>query len=108
MLQHESYSYLRDQRKQKAQVDKLEKAYVGLAKSQGELSLSHRNMKKQEKMQDKFFTRMWKGVKGLWKVLNANKPLLTFRPNEDGDDVATWSDDGGDKDSEAIKTYEED
>ncbi|KAH0706004.1 hypothetical protein KY285_010536 [Solanum tuberosum] len=53
---------------------------------------------------DKFFTRMWRGVKGLWKVLNANKPLLTFRPNEDGDDVATWSDDGGDKDSEAIKT----
>ncbi|KAG5615483.1 hypothetical protein H5410_015307 [Solanum commersonii] len=50
VLQYESYSYLRDQRKQKAQVDKLEKAYIGLAKSQGELSLSHRNIKKREKM----------------------------------------------------------
>ncbi|KAK6789387.1 hypothetical protein RDI58_013186 [Solanum bulbocastanum] len=57
---------------------------------------------------DKFFTRMWKGVKGLWKVLKANESLPTSRPEEDGDDPATWSDDGGYEDSGATDTGGED
>ncbi|KAG5585990.1 hypothetical protein H5410_046424 [Solanum commersonii] len=52
-------------RKKKVQLANLEKAYTCLAKSHGELSISYSKMKKKKKSCDKFFTRMWKGVKGL-------------------------------------------
>ncbi|KAK6782111.1 hypothetical protein RDI58_019907 [Solanum bulbocastanum] len=80
-------------------------AYVDFAKSHGELSISHNKMKKLEKSKDKFFTRMWKWVKGLWKVLKANEPLPTSRPDEDGYELATWRFYVGDEDIEATNTY---
>lgn len=43
-------------------------------------------MKKREKSRDKFFTPMWKGVKGLWKVFKANESFPTSSPEEDGDE----------------------
>ncbi|KAH0644970.1 hypothetical protein KY284_032854 [Solanum tuberosum] len=93
-----------DQRKQKARLANLEKAYADLAKSHGELSISHSKMKKWEKSKEKFFTRMWKGVKGLWKVLKASESLPISRPEEDGHEPAAWSDDDGAEDSEGIDT----
>ncbi|KAH0642234.1 hypothetical protein KY290_033830 [Solanum tuberosum] len=102
--QSEFDAYFKDQRKQKARLANLEKAYADLAKSHGELSISHSKMKKWEKSREKFFTRMWKGVKGLWKVLKANESLPISRPEEDGHEPAAWSDDGGAEDSEGIDT----
>ncbi|KAH0665270.1 hypothetical protein KY290_027542 [Solanum tuberosum] len=92
----------------KVQLANLEKAYAGLAKSHVELSISYNKMKKQEKSINKFFTRMWKGVKGLWKVLKANEPLLTLRLGENGDELDVWNDYGGAEDSEATDTNEDD
>ncbi|KAG5576965.1 hypothetical protein H5410_057099, partial [Solanum commersonii] len=63
----------------------LEKPYARLSKSHGELSISLSRMKKQEKSRDKFFTQMWKCVKGLYKVLKANEELPTSRPHKDED-----------------------
>ncbi|KAG5590229.1 hypothetical protein H5410_040743 [Solanum commersonii] len=83
VLQSEFDAYLIDHRKQKSQLLNLEKAYAGLAKSQGELSISHSKMKKREKSKDKFFIRMWKG---------------------DKDELDASSDDGRDEDSEATDT----
>ncbi|KAG5630914.1 hypothetical protein H5410_002631 [Solanum commersonii] len=94
--------------KKKAQLANFEKVYASLALSHGELSISHGQMKKREKSRDKFFTQMWKRVKDLWKVLKENEPLRTSRPDEDGYESIVWSDDGGDKDSEATKTNGED
>ncbi|KAK6782159.1 hypothetical protein RDI58_019955 [Solanum bulbocastanum] len=96
--------YLRDQRKQKAWLKNLEKIYAGLAKSNSKLSISHSKMKKREKNRYKFFTGMWKGVIGLWKVLKENEPLPTLRPNKDGNDPATRIDDERPEDSEAIES----
>lgn len=45
--------------------------------SHKEFSKSHEMMKIRKKKRDKFFTRMWKGVKGLWKVLKPKDPLLS-------------------------------
>ncbi|KAL3330165.1 hypothetical protein AABB24_034161 [Solanum stoloniferum] len=97
--QSEFDAYFKDQRKQKAQLANLEKAYADLAKSHGELRISHSKMRKREKSREKFFTRMWKGVKGLWKVLKANESLPISRPEEDGHEPTAWSDDGGAEDS---------
>uniref|UniRef100_M1DX14 Uncharacterized protein n=1 Tax=Solanum tuberosum TaxID=4113 RepID=M1DX14_SOLTU len=72
-----------------SQFANLEKAYASLAQSHGELSISHSKIKKREKSRDKFFTRMWKGVKGLWNVLKANKPLPTSRTDEEEDESTT-------------------
>ncbi|KAH0722620.1 hypothetical protein KY290_005270 [Solanum tuberosum] len=88
-LQSEFHAYLKDQRKQKAQLANLDKAYASLTKEHDELSISHSKIKKWEKSRDKFFTRMWKGVKVLWKVLKVNEPLSTSKPKEDRDDPAT-------------------
>ncbi|KAK6773809.1 hypothetical protein RDI58_029048 [Solanum bulbocastanum] len=81
--QSEFDAYLSDQGKQKYQLANLEKAYASLANSHGELSMSYGKMNKQEKSRYKFFTRMWKGVKGLWKVLKENDPLLITRPDDE-------------------------
>ncbi|KAG5610028.1 hypothetical protein H5410_021309 [Solanum commersonii] len=81
--QSEFYGYVRDQRNQKAQFASFKNSYARLAKSHGELSISNGKMKKQEKSRHKFFTRIWKGVKGLWEVLKANEPLPTSRLDED-------------------------
>ncbi|KAH0642104.1 hypothetical protein KY290_033705 [Solanum tuberosum] len=97
-----------DQRNRKAQLANLEKAYVGLEKSHGKLSISHRKIKKREKSRDKFFTQIWKEVKGLWKVLNENDPLTTLRTNEDGYEPFTWNDDGRGEDSGSTDTNGDD
>ncbi|KAK6782255.1 hypothetical protein RDI58_020051 [Solanum bulbocastanum] len=102
--QSEFDAHFKDQRKHKAQLANLEKAYADLAKSHGELSISHSKMKKREKSREKFFTRMWKRVKGLWKVLKANESLPISRPEEGGHEPTAWSDDGGAEDSEGIDT----
>ncbi|KAG5590579.1 hypothetical protein H5410_041093 [Solanum commersonii] len=86
--------------KPKFQLANVEKAYAGLAKSHGELSILHNKMKKWEKSRDKLFTRMWKRVKGLWKFLKANKPLPTSRRDEDRYKPTTWRFGGGDEDME--------
>ncbi|KAG5571663.1 hypothetical protein H5410_061429 [Solanum commersonii] len=106
--QSEFDAYLKDQRKQKSQLTNLEKAYTSLAKSHGDLSISHSKIKKREKSRDKVFTQMWKGVKVLWKVLKANETLPTSKNEENGDEPATWSNDGGDEDSEATDIDGED
>lgn len=71
----------------------MEKAYVDLAKSHGELIRSHDKIKKRVKKRDKFFTRTWKGVKRLWKVLNANELFPSSRLDESVDVPTVWSDD---------------
>ncbi|KAG5585905.1 hypothetical protein H5410_046339, partial [Solanum commersonii] len=87
VTQREFDASLSSQRKKKPQLVNLEKAYACLAKSHGELSISHGKMKKQEKSRDKFFTRMWNGVKCLWKLLKVNEPLPTSRSNVDRDEL---------------------
>ncbi|KAH0776349.1 hypothetical protein KY290_007760 [Solanum tuberosum] len=88
-------AYWKDHKKQKLQLDNLEKACTGLANSHGELSLSYSKMKKHEKSRDNFITRMWKGFKGLWKLLKANEPLQTLRPDEIRDAPTLLIDDEG-------------
>ncbi|KAH0745716.1 hypothetical protein KY285_007373 [Solanum tuberosum] len=105
--QHKFDAYLSNQRKKKAQLANLEKAYTSLAKSHRELSVSHSKMKNHDKSRDKFFTWMWTGVKGLWKMLKTNDPLPTLRSNEDGDALATWSNDERVEDSEATESNED-
>ncbi|KAH0746080.1 hypothetical protein KY285_007737 [Solanum tuberosum] len=107
VFQHEFDAYLSNQKKQKAQLANLEKAYTGLAKSHCELSVSHSKMKNHDKSRHKFFTWMWTGVKGLWKMLKTNEPLPTLRSNEDGDALATWSNDERAEDNEATKSNED-
>ncbi|KAH0642020.1 hypothetical protein KY290_033627 [Solanum tuberosum] len=58
-------------------------------------------MKKRKKSREKYLTGMWKGVKGLWKVLKANEQLPNLRSDEDGDEPTALSDDGEAEDSEA-------
>lgn len=101
--------YLEDHRKKKAQLSCLDKAYANMVKSHSELSRSHDKMKKREDKKDKFFTRMWKGVKGLGKVLKAKEPLLSSRPDQSEDVPAIWSDDDDayDEDSEATKSEDD-
>ncbi|KAH0679280.1 hypothetical protein KY284_020365 [Solanum tuberosum] len=64
-------------------------------------------MKKREKIRDKFFKWMWKGVKGLWNVLKANEPLPTSKKEEVGDEPASLFDDEGADDSEATESEED-
>ncbi|KAG5580294.1 hypothetical protein H5410_050921 [Solanum commersonii] len=65
-------------------------------------------MKKREKSRDKFFTQMWKMVKGLRNVLKENKQCPNSRREKDGDEPATWRDDSGADNSEATDTDEDD
>ncbi|KAF3628034.1 hypothetical protein FXO38_28453 [Capsicum annuum] len=67
--------YQEEKKKQEATVARLERAYSLLAKSHRDLKESYDNMKNTEKKRDKFFTKIWKRVKGLWKVL---KPYDRF------------------------------
>lgn len=87
--------YINDQKKKGDHLKALEKAYRELTKKHGELSTSHgilekshTRMVKREKKRDKFFTRMWKGVKGIWKVLKPQDRLPSSRA-VDPDDVPT-------------------
>lgn len=50
-------------------------------------------MKIREKRRDKFFTRMCKWVKGLWKVLKTKDRLFYPRIEVDDDMPARWSED---------------
>lgn len=63
--------YLDDQKRQGDYLKKLEKAYTDLATTHCALSTSHTKqtnsrtmLRKMEKMRDKLFTQIWKGVKG--------------------------------------------
>lgn len=47
--------------------------------SYGKLRASHEKMKKKEKKKDKFFSNMWKRVKGLWKVIKPQDRLPSPR-----------------------------
>lgn len=89
----EFQKYLDNQKKQGDHLKKLEKAYTDLATAHGNLSTSHdklenahTRMKKRENRRDKFITRMWKGVKWLWIVLNPQEQVPSTEP-EDDDDV---------------------
>ncbi|KAJ8544704.1 hypothetical protein K7X08_017287 [Anisodus acutangulus] len=55
-------------------------------------------MRKREKKRDKFFTRMWKGVKGIWKVLKPKESLRSTRPEVDNDAPVQWSKEEGEDD----------
>ena len=63
---------------------KIGEAYTISEESHDKLSISHVKIKKQVKSRDKFFTLIWKEVKGLWTVLNENDPLKTLSMDEDG------------------------
>lgn len=101
--QHEFNFYLRDQMKCKSQSKNLDKAYTGVSKSHSELSRSHNNMKKWEKSRDMLFIWIWKGVKGLCKVLKVNYLLPTSQMNEVGSEPTPWSDNERHKDIEVIR-----
>nr|XP_033515315.1 uncharacterized protein LOC117279819 [Nicotiana tomentosiformis] len=90
--------YLDDQKKQGYHLKKLEKAYTDLATVHGTLSTSHAKlenahtrMKKKEKKRDKFFSHVWKGVKGIWKVLKPQELVPSTKPEDDDDAPIHWS-----------------
>lgn len=44
-----------------------------------------------EKNRDEFFTKIWKGVKGLWKVLKPQSRLPISWVDSDDKDLDEWS-----------------
>lgn len=64
--------YKKEEKKQGVTIVRIEWAYLELAESHRELRSSYEMIKKREKRKDKFFSKMWKGVKGQWNIL---KPL---------------------------------
>lgn len=91
-----------DQEKQGAKVASLEREYSTLTSSHRDLKDSYEKMVNREKKKDKFFKKMWKWVKVIFKFL---KPNHTFpSPKSDSEDEAPteWLDDdvdGGDVES---------
>lgn len=77
--QSNNVMYLEDQSTQGATIKRLEMAYSSLAESHRGLRDSHKKMKKRKNKRDKFFTKIWKGVRGLWKVLKPRDSLDTSK-----------------------------
>lgn len=50
----------------------MERSYTALAKAHRDLNDLHEKVVKREKKRDRFFMKLWKGVKGIFKVLNLN------------------------------------
>ncbi|KAF3681551.1 hypothetical protein FXO38_01654 [Capsicum annuum] len=79
--------YHEEQKKQRATVAKLARAYSALVGSHKDLKESHMKMVKRETKRDKFFKKLWKRVKGIFKVHKPNnRPPL---PRMDSKDKAT-------------------
>lgn len=76
---------LDDQNKQRAFTSKLEQAYTSLDIEHQKLSEYHANIRRRENKRDKFFNGIWKGVKGLWKVLKPRVKLPSISPKADDD-----------------------
>jgi len=62
-----------------------------LSTSHAKLANAHTRMKIREKKRDKFFTRMWKGVKGLWKGLKPQESVPSIETEDDDDAPVHWS-----------------
>lgn len=61
--------YKKDQKKQEDTIEKFEKAYSSLKESYHDLRIAHKKIVEREKKRDEFFIRIWKAIKGLYKVL---------------------------------------
>lgn len=85
--------FLEDQKAQGSTISRIKQSYSALEWSHRDLRDSHNKMKRRGKKRDKFFTRMWEGVKGLWKVLNPQYRLPYPREDMDDDTSSRWSED---------------
>lgn len=83
----------------------LEKLYTNLARLNQELSESYEKITKKKNKTYKFFTQVWKGVKGLWKVLTLRDPLPSFSQVKE-DDVSAYcsKDDDDDVAEQMVET----
>lgn len=84
--------YNKEQKKQKTTIDQLEEAYSSFVASHQDLRRAHEKIITRDKKRDKFFTKMWKGVKGLWKVLKPQRRLPIYWVESDNDSPSEWSD----------------
>lgn len=62
-----------------------------MAQSYRDLKESHEKIVKREKKREKFFTKIWKGVKGTFKVLKPKEQLPSLRFESDDEAPAEWS-----------------
>lgn len=94
-VSHSEYEkYQEDQKKKKATVSKLERAYSVVVESGKDLQDSYEKIRKREKKRDNFFRKIWKGVKGLWRVLKPCDKLPSSRVESDKEAPTEWSDAG--------------
>lgn len=68
----------------------MERFYLDLDTSHRDLRESYKKMVKTEKKRDKFFNKLWKGVKGIIKVLKPNDQLHSPRLESDDEAPAYW------------------
>ncbi|XP_047251369.1 DNA-directed RNA polymerase II subunit RPB3-like [Capsicum annuum] len=85
--------FLENQKTQRATISKLEGSYSSLAQSHWDLRDSYNKMCKRKKKRDKSFTCIWKGVKGLWKVLKLRERIFSPREDTNDEDPTRWSED---------------
>lgn len=68
--------YKNDQKKQRATIYRLDRAYLSLTQAHRDLMDSHEKIKNRYKKRDKLFMKMQKGVKTFWKVKNSRKDFF--------------------------------
>lgn len=66
----------------------MERAYSALDASHRDLKESSKKIVKRDKKRDKFFKKLWKGVKGNFKILKPNDRLLPPRLDSDEEEPA--------------------
>lgn len=83
-----------DQKEQGVIISRIEREYSFLEQSHQSLRESYDKMRRREKKKDKFFTCMWKGVKGPWKVLKPKERLSSPRTDSNNEILTRWYEDG--------------
>lgn len=82
--------YQKEKQTQRTILAKLKMAYSILVEYHRDLWDSHEMMKKREKERDDFFSKMWKRVKGLRKVLKPYEGLLSPIVESDDEPPTKW------------------
>ncbi|KAF3620519.1 hypothetical protein FXO38_00753 [Capsicum annuum] len=94
--------YREEQEKQGATVVYVERSYSALAASYRKLKDSLEKMVNRQKKRGKFFRKLWKRVKYIFKVLKHNHPIPSLRLDSEDETPVEWSADdvgGGDTES---------
>ncbi|KAF3653859.1 hypothetical protein FXO37_16758 [Capsicum annuum] len=86
--------YHEEQKKKGATAARLERAYSALVGAHRDLRDVHEKMMKREKKRYKFFKKIWKGVKCIFKVLKPNHRLTSLRLDSEDEAPVDWYADG--------------